>query len=374
VGGHGERQLARVGSGDTPWMDRDVDLVVVGGGAMGVAAGWAAAVAGAEVVVLERFGPAHHRGASHGGERIFRHAHEDPVYVEMALAAEDAWTGLEHAIGRTLIHRVGFVEHGDPAELERLAAAADQCGLVTERLSSAEAERRWPTMRFTTDVLHQPGAGWMRAAEALAGLAAQATAHGAELRHEVRVEGVEPVGDHEVRVRTADLGYRAPAVVVTAGAWTTDLLPDFPLPQLTTTEEHVFFVRRKDSGAGAGPGAGPAVLPFLHGGELIRYGLPAVNGLAKVAEHYSGAVTTGDDRTFVTEPERVERIEQYIAQWLPGLVPEVLETTTCLYTSTPTHEFVLDRRGPVVVGAGFSGIGFKYVPEVGRRLAALALG
>jgi sarcosine oxidase len=93
-----------------------------------------------------------------------------------------------------------------------------------------------------------------------------------------------------------------------------------------------------------------------------------------VAEHYSGAVTTGDDRTFVTEPVRVERIEQYIAQWLPGLVPEVLETATCLYTSTPTHEFVLDRRGPVVVGAGFSGIGFKYVPEVGRRLAALALG
>ena len=34
---------------------------------------------------------------------------------------------------------------------------------------------------------------------------------------------------------------------------------------------------------------------------------------------------------------------------------------------------MLDRVGPVVVGAGFSGHGFKFVPEVGRRLAALAL-
>ena len=350
-----------------------VDLVVVGGGAMGLATAWCAApVAG--VVVLERFGPAHHRGASHGGERIFRHAHEDPAYVEMALIAEQAWTRIEHDIGRPLIDRVGFVEHGDPAELDRLAAVAAQCGLVTERLSPTEAERRWPTMRFATDVLHQPEAGWMRAAAALDALAAQAAGRGADLRHHVEVEAIEPVGDDEVRVRTGGRRGRgdgdgetfvARAVVVTAGAWTTDLLPDFPLPRLTTTEEHVFFVRAKDDD--------DLPLPFLHGGELVRYGLPAVDGRVKVGEHHSGAVTTGDDRTFATEPARVERIEQYIAEWLPGLVPEVLETTTCLYTTTPTHEFVLDRRGPVVVGAGFSGIGFKYVPEVGRRLAALAL-
>lgn len=350
-------------------MERDVDLVVVGGGAMGLATAWCAAGEGASVVVLERFGPGHHRGASHGGERIFRHAHEDPAYVEMALAAERAWTRLEQDTGRTLIDRVGFVEHGDPAELDRLATAAAECGLVTERLPAPEAERRWPTMRFTTDVLYQPQAGWMRAADALVALAGQATRRGADLRHEVAVAAIEPVGDDAVRVRTPDATIVARAVAVTAGAWTTDLLPDqdFPLPPLTTTEEHVFFVRAK----GAEPAEQP--LPFLHTGELVRYGLPAVNGLFKVGEHHSGAVTTGDGRTFVTEPARVERIERYIAEWLPGLVPEVLDTTTCLYTSTPTHEFVLDRQGPVVVGAGFSGIGFKYVPEVGRRLAALAL-
>jgi sarcosine oxidase len=331
---------------------------------MGLATAWCVGPS-ARVVVLERFGPAHHRGASHGGERIFRHAHENPGYVAMALAAERDWTRLEHDTGHPLIHRTGFVEHGDDAELDRLAAVGEAAGLVTERLSPAEAERRWPTMRFASSVLHQPQAGWMRAAEALQALRQQVAGwpH-TELRYDVRVEAIEPVADDEVRVRAGGRTFSARAVVVTAGAWTTDLLPDFPFPPLTTTEEHVFFLRAKDDEPP------PA---FLHSGPLVRYGLPAVNGLVKVGEHHSGDITTGDTRTFVTPPARVERIERYVAEWLPGLVPEVLESATCLYTTTPNHEFVLDRRGPVVVGAGFSGIGFKYVPEVGRRLAALAL-
>jgi sarcosine oxidase len=354
--------------------EEHVDVVVVGGGAMGLATAWWAALDGS-VVVLERFGAGHHRGASHGAERIFRHAHVDPAYVEMALAAEGGWRQLERATGRTLIHRVGFVEHGGAAELDRLALVAEQVGVATEWLTAAESEARWPTMCFTTDVLFQPEAGWIRADDALAGLAGQATARGADLRYGTPVGTIEPAADDGgLRVHTAGTTFRARTVVVTVGAWTTDLVPVDHLPKLTTTEEHVFFFRPRS------PTERP--LPFLHEpapnkepepeGELVRYGLPAADGLVKVGEHHSGAVTTGDDRTFVTEPPRVERIERYVAQWLPGLVPEVVDMTTCLYTSTPTHEFVVDRVGPAVVGAGFSGLGFKYVPEIGRRLAELA--
>jgi sarcosine oxidase len=290
----------------------------------------------------------------------------------MALAAEDGWRQLESATGRTLIHRVGFVEHGGAAELDRLALVAEEVGVATEWLTAAESEARWPTMRFTTNVLFQPEAGWIRADDALTGLADQATARGADLHYGTPVGTIEPMADDDegggLRVRTAGTTFRARAVVVTAGAWTTDLVPVDQLPKLTTTEEHVFFFRPRSSTE--------RPLPFLHepapADELVRYGLPAADGLVKVGEHHSGAVTTGDDRTFVTEPARVERIERYVAEWLPGLVPEVVDMTTCLYTTTPTHEFVIERVGPVVVGAGFSGLGFKYVPEIGRRLAELA--
>ena len=47
---------------------------------------------------------------------------------------------------------------------------------------------------------------------------------------------------------------------------------------------------------------------------------------------------------------------------------------TTLYTTTADEQFILERRGRVVVGSACSGHGFKFAPAVGRRLAELALG
>ena len=46
---------------------------------------------------------------------------------------------------------------------------------------------------------------------------------------------------------------------------------------------------------------------------------------------------------------------------------------TCVYENTPDRDFVIDRRGRIVVGTGFSGHGFKFAPLAGRLLADLAL-
>jgi sarcosine oxidase len=47
---------------------------------------------------------------------------------------------------------------------------------------------------------------------------------------------------------------------------------------------------------------------------------------------------------------------------------------TCLYTNTPDEDFVLDRRGPIVIGSPCSGHGFKFTPLIGRILADLVTG
>jgi sarcosine oxidase len=351
-------------------VEQAADLVVVGGGAMGLATAWHAAGPGRRVVVVERFALGHHRGASHGGERIFRHAHTERAYVDMALAADEGWQRLERLSGRRLIERVGCVEHGPQAELDTLARVSAGAGVVTEMMAAAEAQRRWPGLRFSGDVLFQPAGGWARAADALDVLASAAAGRGAELCPEEPVSGID-VTPGGVRVRTAGRTVVAPVVVVTAGAWVEGLVPGMALPPLTTTEEQ-FFLFRPVVGAGAGP---RTQLPaFIHWDVLSRYGLPGPGGLVKVGEHQAGAVTTGDDRTFAVDPMRAGRLLRYVREWLPGLVPEAVDAGTCLYTTTASLDFVLDRVGAVVVGAGFSGLGFKYVPEVGRRLAAMAAG
>jgi sarcosine oxidase len=72
-----------------------VDVIVVGGGAMGSAAAWQLAERGVEVVLLERFEPGHTQGASHGASRIFHLSCPDPVHIALAREAQGLWRELE---------------------------------------------------------------------------------------------------------------------------------------------------------------------------------------------------------------------------------------------------------------------------------------
>jgi sarcosine oxidase len=92
----------------------------------------------------------------------------------------------------------------------------------------------------------------------------------------------------------------------------------------------------------------------------------------KVAGHHEGAVTDPDRRDGVLDAAKVAGIERYVERWLPGLVPEAVLGETCLYTTTSTEQFLVDRVGPVVVGSPCSGHGFKFTPYLGKVLADLA--
>jgi sarcosine oxidase len=70
--------------------------------------------------------------------------------------------------------------------------------------------------------------------------------------------------------------------------------------------------------------------------------------------------------------EAADRVSRYVEEWFPGLDPAPVNPATCLYTTTPTHDFVLERHGPIVVGSPCSGHGFKFTPLIGRMLADLA--
>ena len=106
------------------------DVVVIGGGAMGTAAGWALARQGARVVVLEQFQHIHNMG-SHGGKtRIFRHAYaEGGRYVPWAREADTLWSELQQRTGATFMHRIGCVDISAPG----FHRASDLSAFATSR-------------------------------------------------------------------------------------------------------------------------------------------------------------------------------------------------------------------------------------------------
>jgi len=171
----------------------------------------------------------------------------------------------------------------------------------------------------------------------------------------------------------AGAAVHARAAVVAAGAWTADVLGDaVRLPPLRVTQEQPAHFRPLSaeldwpaftSDPDPAEGWPGAVYGLLSPGEGVKVGF-----------HGTGAEVHPDRRDFAAEPAQLSRLQEYVRRWLPGLDAEHPELISCTYTSTPTGEFVLDRIGPVVVAAGFSGHGFKSAPAVGRLLADLALG
>jgi sarcosine oxidase len=337
---------------------------------MGSSAAWWLARRGRAVVLVEQFAAGHDRGSSHGGVRIFRLGYPDPLYVRLALDAVPLWRELEADAGRPLLEVTGAVDHGDPAAIAALADAFTAAGAAHEHVSRAAAAERWPHLRTEGDVLFHPDGGRCLAAATVASLQERAIAHGAEARFDAGRATVEAdrAGDGVV-VRAGDEEWRAPVAVLTAGAWLPRLLPaTIAAPALTVTREHIQHFRPR---AGFGdPATWPSV---IHRRPPWAYGLhdPALG--TKVALHQVGPVVDPDSPA-EPDPERAAEVGRYVGAWFPGLDPEPLHLERCLYTTTPTEDFVLDRVGPFVIGSPCSGHGFKFTPIVGRLLADLADG
>src|SRR5688500_20142018 len=82
---------------------------------MGSAAAAHLAARGQRVLGLERFGPAHDRGSSHGGSRIIRQSYfEDPAYVPLLLRAYELWDQLEVEAGLDVHTLTGGIYFGPP--------------------------------------------------------------------------------------------------------------------------------------------------------------------------------------------------------------------------------------------------------------------
>ncbi|MBO1901378.1 FAD-dependent oxidoreductase [Leucobacter weissii] len=364
---------------------RRADRIVVGGGVMGLAAAAELGRRGASVLLLERFEPHHERGASHGATRNFNNAYAEADYLDLFAEARGLWRRLEAETGRALLDLGGLVTHGPDETVSAIHAALRARDARVELVSAVEAGRRWPGMRFAGDALVGLDAGVVRAAEALDTLSEAAVAHGAELRFGHRVVGIDAASDERVAV-TVETGSgrrilaEAAGVVVAAGAWSAPLLGGagcdglVRLPELTVTEEHPAHFRARDAGL-----PWPSFNHIAHDAELeLRgghiYGMETPGEGVKVGFHAVGETVDPDRRPFGATAAKRRQLRAYVAEWFPGLDPDSAAEISCTYTSTASGDFVLDRVGPVTVGTGFSGHGFKFAPAVGRILADASLG
>ena len=324
----------------------DTEVVVVGAGVMGLATARALAQAGRDVVVCEQFELGHARGSSHGSSRIVRLSYPDERWVRFAQETFPLWRELEAESGRRLLELHGTLDLGD-WEPNRDALAA--CGAPFEVLDAGQIEQRFGIRADAGESgLFQADGGIVHADEAVA-----AFADGLEVREHVRVETVDEDGDGV----TAG-GVRARVAVVTAGAWAPELVGVDATP---TVETVTYFDLGRPT---------PSVIDTTTGARH-GYALASPGDSLKAGLHQSGRPTDPDEPG-VPDRELSARTAAWVERRFPGAGPP-RKTETCLYTIRENDEFLLERRGRIVVGSPCSGHGFKFAPVVGQRLAALAL-
>jgi len=338
---------------------RRFQVLVVGAGAVGLATARALARAGRDVAVVEQFRAGHDRGSSHGSSRIFRLAYEEPEWVRLAQEALPLWRELEAETGVELLSLPGSLDSGrDPRPL---CGALERCDASFELLDPPVVERRF-AIRLRGPAVFQPEGGVAWAEQTLAALREGLSVY--EETHAVSIT----TEDEAVSLQTTRGAMEAVAVVVCAGAWARPLLATagIELPVKVTRETVTYFALADDA-------AVPSVIDWAvpEGWPGVQvYALDAGAGRLKVGLHRGGVDADPDDPG---EPD--EAATALAAEWVSQVFPLAdggpLGSETCLYTSTVDERFVLERHGRLVVGSACSGHAFKFVPAVGRRLAAL---
>jgi sarcosine oxidase len=357
------------------------DAVVVGAGLNGLAAAWQLARLGAgRVALLERFRLGHRFGSSHGAARVTRTTYPSAVYANLMRAANaEAWPRLEREAGERLIHRHGGIFFGPAGGLyDGYARAMGAFPGEVVRLAPAEAAPRFPGFRFegSAGVLWDRTAGVIAAERTLAGLARLCRRSGVEILEETRVTGIVPSAE-TVTVDTDRGPFLADRVVVTAGPWTAGLFPALA-GRLTVKRQNVGFYRLGGDRAKTAPERFPVWAYLGRDEHDFYYGLPEFGREGVKAARHATASGAGDDPDGGREPseDALVALDGFVRRLFTAPVEARIDAETCLYTNTPGEDFILDRHPAdprIVIGAGFSGHGFKFGPLTGRILAELSL-
>ncbi|MEU6262920.1 N-methyl-L-tryptophan oxidase [Saccharopolyspora shandongensis] len=353
----------------------DADVAVVGVGSIGSLVLWELAGRGVDVIGFERHAPGHDRGGAGGETRLFRLAYsEGAPYIPLLRRARDLWLQLGEESGRRVFEPCGGLTIGAPRQqpildLQANAAAED---VPIEVLSAGEMADRYPQHRLLDGEIgvFDAGAGMLRCDLAVLAAAQAAQARGARIVPYSSVESITPARD-AVHIETADRTWRVRQVVIAAGAWSTQFLPERWASRVEPRRVAVGWYAPRDV-AQYRPGAYPVVIRVTH--DLFLYGTPTVDDATVKVGGTSQGLAIPDPNSFDRRHSReeIQVARDVVAELFTSLHPEPLRVDAFTDLYTPDQHPVLghvgdDRR--LVVATGGSGRGFKLAPAIAAAAA-----
>jgi len=372
-----------------PWVRtrQSPDIAVVGAGAFGAWTALHLQQSGAQVTLVDQYGPANSRATSGGETRGVRtgyggHPHE-LLWMGWAKRAIEKWNAWDQQWQEMLLPRVFFTtsdlimrdEWTDFMEFTR--NNWDELGIRYEVIDADEIRRRWPVIDVTdiTVALWEQDAGVVRARRAIESVAQVFEHEGGQ----ARIARAEMGGSTNRRLSALDLQpgdeLSAGTYVFALGPWFPKAFPELMGDRLRIPIGHVVYFRTP-------PGDNSYSYP-----NLPSYNFPGVTGWPALGPDNRGfRVRTGgrggeddpDTSRRWLEPDELERPRAFVAQRFPRLADApISETRACHYEISTTRNFFFDHHPDydnVWFAGGGSAEGFKFGPVIGEYLAGRVLG
>lgn len=373
-------------------MKTNFDVIVIGGGSVGLASAYQIGKRNAAVLVLEKFNFLNQKGSSAGYSRQYRIPYPEGYMVQMALDAQPYWDNLQQHTKKSLMDKVGTLWFGDPnvhsteGNIAGAKKALSQLGVKYDDLTVENIEEE-----FHFRNLPKNYKGLFQADGASIDLAATLqTLYDLNSRNPaITLKGFSPVIKIKREsglfyVSTPEATFTAPKIVIAPGPYINEVLKllDFHVAVTYWEMSSAYFKKARPDIQY--PTWFVFQKPVDENGNQF-YGFPGVDwdypGYIRVAPDFViNPLDNPDQRTGQPNAQVLDYTSQWVKDHMTGLdvVPE--KTTTCLIalSKLKNKELLLDFAPPyipghndiVIYGTGWAA---KFIPLLGRILADLAL-
>jgi glycine/D-amino acid oxidase-like deaminating enzyme len=381
----GSRQVDQLDLPDT------LDLLVVGGGVMGLMTAFQGVRAGQRVAVLERGRIGDPATASFGRTRSYRRDYLDAGYARLADESIRLWADFEAATGVEVLVRCGCLNIAATSVTPRAegtyaamtTALLRRLGMPVRSLGPAAIEERFPYLRADVADLDEAG-GLVNLPAVTKALQDGLSEAKAPVLEHVVVGAIEAEG--ALWRVTSDAGsFVTRSLVITAGHGTNDVLALLPGTSLRVPitkdrpSEAKYFTPPVSERHRFTSDVMP-VIAYLDTGIYLH---PIVEGLVDAVKiGYYDPPDLPRGRTGIDGidgADSIDSIADFVERCLPGLrgaaVEDVTDVDQCDYDLVSDDDFVLGAVPGcpgVFVGVGWRGTGYKFSPWVGRVLFELA--
>ncbi len=353
------------------------DVVVVGAGIFGVWTAFFLQKLGAQVTLIDAYGPGNARASSGGESRILRSDYGDRLmYTRMNIRAFELWDKYQDEWNASFMYpsgRITFYDEDVKERLKKVQSSLKKFDIESEILNGEEIKYRWPQINANdvdVAVYYGGGAGGssLMAREACRVVAEKFVEIGGTLK----IGKVNIDDSNEVSILNGEK-LNADKYIFACGPWMGKIFPKLFAERLNVYRRDVFFI-------GTPPGDNRfshAQLPiFSFNNELDSryYGMPDLRSMGvKFAPwpDLNSIDMDHDDR--MNHPIEVLRLRKFLTRRFPALADQpIVGGKVCQLTMSADSHFIIDQHPDnedIWFACAGSGHAFKHGPALGEYIS-----